>query len=720
MSASEAVTFGKYTLLERIGSGGMAEIWKASLESIDGFQKILVVKKILPKYAHNRQFITMFIQEAKVCSGLHHANVVQIYELGEFGGDYYMAMEYVPGWDLLNVLTRASKAKMPIPEDLAAYMVQEVCKGLGYAHTASDMNGHALDIIHLDCSPSNILLSGDGEVKLTDFGVARASVEGAPSGRDDRLKGKLGYMSPEQVTGKVLDSRSDLFSMGIILYELFTLKRLFLGRNDLETLSNIRDANIEPRLKRHPEIPEGIQAIIRKTLSANVDTRYQTALEIEDALSQWLFEQRIRVTGQKLGAYLKELFAQPLPEKKKTKEQLRAARPSGDDTAAHGKAREADDDELSLGMLVDQPVSEAGVPETRVEEGRHKDRGRTTPDSVATEWDRAPSGNSEVTPIPSRKPLSAPGLLEQQSYQFRTSTDSAVFGPVTYNNLSDLMRSHAVSPDEMVSIDGRTWRTVREVTDFDRLMPSALQRERREPDDVGVFGPSNAARLMARMASGKRTGRFKLVSAGVLKEVYFRKGKPVHVSSNIKSELFGAHLVKAGIVSDAQLADAIAAIKTSKFQPLGTTLVQLGHLQQSELFMQLDLQFQQKFKQIFSWTGGSYEYYRSMKPPPDAVPFLLNPLPAIADGIRRFVAPEFIEEHFANLGHKAIRLVADQPFDPAELKFQPREHRVKAILAARPTTLPALIEQLAKSTEDRRTILFVLFVLHQTEQIRIR
>ena len=221
--------FGKYELLEKIGAGGMAEIYRARARGVEGFEKILCVKKILPVYAKNRAFIEMLVAEAKLSSLLQHANVVQIYDLGQQEGLFYIVMEYVHGCDLLQLLTACTQRKERIPTELALFVISEVAKGLAYAHTATDRRGRPLNIIHRDVSPSNVLLSFDGDVKVVDFGVARADLESQEEDeggkKSSALKGKLGYMSPELVTGGEIDHRSDIFALGIVLWEALTLRR---------------------------------------------------------------------------------------------------------------------------------------------------------------------------------------------------------------------------------------------------------------------------------------------------------------------------------------------------------------------------------------------------------------------------------------------------------------------------------------------------------------
>ncbi len=663
--------FGKYRLLERIGSGGMAEIWKASLGGVDGFEKILVVKKILPKYARHRQFITMFVQEAKVCSGLHHANVVQIYELGEEAGEYYIAMEYVPGCDLLKLLTSATKVNKPPPPELCLFILTEVCKGLGYAHAAADAQGKPLDIVHLDVSPSNILLSHDGEVKLTDFGVAKAAVEGQSAAVDDRLKGKLGYMSPEQVTGKTIDHRSDIFSVGIILYELFTLKRLFLGKTDIETLSNIRDANVHVRLSRHPEVPTAVAEIIRRALTRNPDTRFQTAFEMEDAISQYLFERRVRVTPMMLSAYLSDL----------------------------------------LGGVERVALVRAGATDLDVDAPFSSDQSRPIGSRGAKTHQDPEVPSKAVTPPGLKRPV-----FQANSGAFRLKSDKSEFGPVSYHNLRDLLQAHAVSPGELVSVDGSDWVPLAEVPGLTALMPASLRYEAAEPRDAGRFGVDGGVRLLARLARAKDTGRLKLVRPEARKEVWFRRGKPVHISSTNKAELLGAHLLSRGAITQAQLDEAFDGMRTDG-GPIGTALVRAESIDHGQLQRELELQFREKFIQVIAWQDAAYEFFADQELGPEVVPFSMDPFEGITIGVRRHLQLETLEAYFEPRLDRTVKLQSVSPFDVTRLKLVPREQRVLNLLAARPITVQAVLQSV--SAEQRQTVFQVLYLLHETEHIRI-
>ena len=237
--------FGKYYLLERINVGGMAEVFKAKAFGVEGFERLVAVKRILPSVAQDEEFIRMFIDEAKIAVQLNHANIAQIFDLGMADGAYYIALEYVPGKDLRTLFENARKTRRPLTVAQACYSIIKICEGLDYAHNKRDGHGRELHIVHRDVSPQNVLISEEGEVKVIDFGIAKAA------GRASRtkagiLKGKFGYMSPEQVRGLPLDRRSDIFSLGIILYEILTMERLFVGESDFATLEKVRNVEILP------------------------------------------------------------------------------------------------------------------------------------------------------------------------------------------------------------------------------------------------------------------------------------------------------------------------------------------------------------------------------------------------------------------------------------------------------------------------------------------
>lgn len=290
-------TLGRFKLVQPIAQGGMAEVWRGVGLAAGGVRKPVVVKLLKLEYARNPAFIQLFVQEARLGAHLNHPNVATVIDLGEEQNRHYIVMEYVPGWDLLKVLVHATRMRKHVALPHALYVTRAVAEGLSHAHTAKAPDGEPLHIVHLDVSPSNILIGPSGMVKLTDFGVARALLEEVEGQPPDHLRGKFAYMSPEQVDGRPVDTRSDIFSLGTVMYETITLKRLFRARTTAETLQNVRLAEIEPRLRMHTEIPQGVVDILRKALARYPEDRYQTSAEMADEIDKYLFDQRIRVRG---------------------------------------------------------------------------------------------------------------------------------------------------------------------------------------------------------------------------------------------------------------------------------------------------------------------------------------------------------------------------------------------------------------------------------------
>ena len=308
---SYPITFGKYLLLERINVGGMAEVFKAKAFGVEGFERILAIKRILPNMAEDDEFINMFIDEARIAVQLNHANIVPIYELGKFESQYYIAMEFVPGRDLRQILDRFRKKKETMPIQSASYVVSKICEGLDYAHRKHDASGRPLHLIHRDVSPQNILVGYEGEVKITDFGIVKAE-DRASKTQAGVLKGKFGYMSPEQVRGLEIDHRSDIFAVGILLYEALTGKRLFIGESDFATLEKVRAAEVVPPSQHNPNINEALDAVVLKALARERDERYQWAMELHDDLQQFLIEDQSIFNAKKLSTFLKEEYSEEI------------------------------------------------------------------------------------------------------------------------------------------------------------------------------------------------------------------------------------------------------------------------------------------------------------------------------------------------------------------------------------------------------------------------
>jgi serine/threonine protein kinase len=305
--------FGNYYLLELINVGGMAEVYKAKTFGVEGFEKIVAIKKILPEVAEDEEFIKMFIDEAKISVQLQHPNVVQILQLGKFKDSYFIAMELVNGKDLKTIRRRLKRVDLLMPVEQTAFLISQVCDGLDYAHRKVDEQGNPLNIIHRDISPQNIIVSYEGTVKLIDFGVAKAKSKSTKT-QAGMLKGKFSYMSPEQVAGKPIDRRSDVFSLGIVLFEMLTGKRLFLGKNDVETLEKIRKAEVPPPSVFNSSVPPELDKIVLKALTKDREERYQWADEFGEDLKRFNFQSPKKFTRQDMMNFMKEFFSDEIEE----------------------------------------------------------------------------------------------------------------------------------------------------------------------------------------------------------------------------------------------------------------------------------------------------------------------------------------------------------------------------------------------------------------------
>src|SRR3954468_20598517 len=303
--------FGKYTLIRKIGTGAMAEVFLARTSVAQGLNKTLVIKKIHTAFARSGPFVTMFVDEAKIALGLNHPNIIQVFDFGCVGDTYFLAMEWVEGMDLLRLLQEAAKARQRLPYGLSAYIVQQLAKGLDYAHRKTDEFGQPLAIVHRDISPQNILLSWDGGVKIVDFGIARARDVHEEQGV---IKGKFAYMPPEKGRGEPVDCRSDVFAAGIVLFELVCARPLFHGKGK-EALEMVKSGAI-PRPKDFaPELPDSLERTMLKALAFHRADRFQTARDLQHDLGRFQLEWAQK-TGSLIdsGALAQQLSALVPPE----------------------------------------------------------------------------------------------------------------------------------------------------------------------------------------------------------------------------------------------------------------------------------------------------------------------------------------------------------------------------------------------------------------------
>ena len=302
----EPIQFGKYTLFERIGRGGMADVYKGRISGPAGFERVFVVKRILPHLSDDATFIRMFVEEAKMSARLNHPNIVQIFELGAVEGEYFISMEYIRGRDLAETMRALWKTMGPPRPEMVAYIGREACRALAYAHGLTDERGQPLGMIHRDVSPSNIMLSYEGAVKLLDFGIAKALGEAPETTKNGTMKGKYAYMAPEQTEGDNVDHRIDIFSCGIVLHEVLTGRRLFKGTNDVLTIERVRRCEVPPPSAQNPMVSPQLDAIVLRALAKDPNRRFASAADMADALDDVVHAARFQPTH--LAQLLYELF----------------------------------------------------------------------------------------------------------------------------------------------------------------------------------------------------------------------------------------------------------------------------------------------------------------------------------------------------------------------------------------------------------------------------
>lgn len=281
--------FGRYVLLDRIGSGGMAEVYRAVMPGAEGFQRTFVVKRILAELCQAEDFVEMFVQEANICSLLHHPNIVEVFDFGRADDGYFLTMEYLRGRDLATVLRKLRERNQACPAPVAALIAHQVASGLGYAHGLCTPDGQPHNIVHRDVSPGNIICLRTGGVKLLDFGIAKALGNLLPETTGQGIfKGKLSYMAPERVKQEPVDGRSDLFSLGVVLWEMLAGRRLFRGKEELDTMRKVLETPVPPPSSLRPDIPTALDAIVLRALERDPANRYATGQDMADDLEQVL------------------------------------------------------------------------------------------------------------------------------------------------------------------------------------------------------------------------------------------------------------------------------------------------------------------------------------------------------------------------------------------------------------------------------------------------
>ena len=422
--------YGKYLLLDRLAVGGMAEIFLARQMGLEGFEKTVVLKRIRPHLGDKKSFVRMFLNEAKLAAQLNHPNIIQIHDLGKVGDSYFIAMEYLFGRDMRRVIPKAEVQGIPFPLVYACKIASQVLEGLYYAHQKADIHGQPLGIVHRDVTPENIFVSFDGGVKVLDFGIAKAANQ-VEMTRAGEIKGKLSYMSPEQCMGLPLDHRSDIFSLGVVLYEWVTGFKLFTGESDVAVLKSITDGKIYRPSYFRQDVPEAglVESILMRALEKDPAQRYQSAWEMQYDLDKFLANNEFTPSNQHLATFITQLFTDEIDAERQR-------------LAGRGVAFSAERlAELDVDKLTESGPTYLGMPASRRESTAP---GRGTP---GTPW-VPPADGAEAASPSAAAPTAAPAAAPTAAVA--PAPVAVPFPPDELAQLSGIAARHQLSVAELV------------------------------------------------------------------------------------------------------------------------------------------------------------------------------------------------------------------------------------------------------------------------------
>jgi eukaryotic-like serine/threonine-protein kinase len=651
---------GPYELLRRIATGGMAEVYLARRAGPHGFQKTVAVKRILPQFARDPDFVAMFVDEARVCARLGHPNIVQVFDFGEEDGELYMAMEYVDGTTGARLVRAVAARGEEIALDVCLHVALSILRALDCAHGARDEEGRPLSLVHRDVSPGNVLIDRNGAVKLTDFGIARAA---EIERRTDagQLKGKLGYMSPEQVVGREVDERSDIFTLGIVLAEMLILRPLFSGGKELDVLIRIRDADLSAIDRAGARVPEDVRAVLFRALARDPLLRWPTAAAFAEALEEIVRRRRLQVGPSRLALLIEKLGLV-----------------GGEDD--HG-AGEAPDDESC----------EATAP---------LDHDTTTRRVLRDESQRA-------VPAPDEFQSLSPNV-----YRLRTP-DGTVLGPMPFPTLIELFATGEAGSACFIARENGRYKPASEYPELTRFLTSpALKWDVDFPSDPGDRGPLDPARLLTRvfhLAARRETGLLALRDGPRKKRIFFVEGSPECASSTDKRELLGEFLIARGQVLRMEVEMALAMLPRFGGR-LGDALVGIGVLRPMELFRAVHAQTQERLLDVFTWKGGDIAFSRGVRSQEETFPLGVDTFELIGRGVRHGYAYPELQSLLAPLFEEVIEPVVAPPVRLEMFRLPDREAAVIEAVTGKTTLSKLSAELTASDAADPEEVLRAVFL----------
>lgn len=623
------VQFGRYQLVEKMAVGGMAEIFRALSRGAHGFEKTVVIKRILPHLARDQQFVRMFIEEAKVMVQLNHPKVVQVLDFGEEEGRYYIVMEYIKGIDGLALLRSCARLRCRPTTGIAVHVAAEVLDALDYAHNLTDTAGMPLKIVHRDVSPSNIFISELGEVKLGDFGIAMAMADKSLLG-SKALKGKYGYMAPEVVSDGVIDHRADIFTVGIVLAELLMIRRLFYAKGELEVLLQVRDANLQRLDKYGHHVHAELRQVLDSALAKDPTTRYQDAGTFRDALHRYLFDHRLMVRNNDVRQFLRRL-REKTGEVPVVKEA--AEKPEKPRLVVTPSRRERD--EITLPYFAADPKPLAPPPEVseKIQIPPLADQQQR---SEPSEPQKVFGRKRRITLGPPPKPQPVPSNLPETGESPRLGTDEALAAVPEVEGTGSGYDFHTYRSGETaaprIELEEGELVTPMEASQVAATRISSSMSPVPPPDLEGELDITSLVRVLFDLAVEEETGLLVLVSSEAVKEVYLVDGDPQYVASNLPEELFGQYLVQRGVISEGELSMVLSVLPRFDGK-LGAALVGLKLLRPMQVLRHLTHQVRQKLLNAFTWEQGSFAYYRGKLYEEEAAPLGLDAYEVIGAGV---------------------------------------------------------------------------------------
>jgi len=640
---------GPYELLRRIATGGMAEVYLARRGGPHGFKKIVAVKRILPQYARDPDFVAMFVDEARVCARLGHPNIVQVFDFGEQDGELYMAMEYVDGTTGARLVRAAAGRGEDISLDVSLHVTLSILRALEYAHSARDEDGRPLALVHRDVSPGNVLIDRSGAVKLTDFGIARAA---EIERRTDagQLKGKLGYMSPEQVVGRELDARSDLFTAGIVLAEMLILRPLFSGGKELDVLMRIRDADVSPIDRTASRVPDDIRSVLFRALARDPNLRWPTAGAFAEAIEDIVRRRRLQIGPSRLATLVEKLG-------------------------------------LVAGPDVEEETRETFTATTQVES-------ETSTRAVQPAVGAARSGAPEP-PSPSSLAAAAPRAVAPSIYRLQRE-DGSIVGPLALPRLIEMFATGEAGSRCVIAREQGRFKPASTYPELSRFMSSpALRWDADLPSDAidrGVLDPARLPTRIFHIAVRRETGALVLRDGTRKKRIFFVEGSPECVTSTEKRELLGEFLIQRGQVLRMELEMALAMLPRFGGR-LGDALVGIGVLRPIELFRAVHEQTQERLLETFRMKKGEIAFARSVRSQEETFPLGVDTCELIGRGIRHGYSYEELQSMLAQCHEEVLEPVASPPVRLEMFRLPESEALVIDAVRGK-TTLGKLVAQL--------------------------